>query len=241
MVNSQFILTNKPINTNLLVFKIIKKMKNFLIVLLLLIVAAFVWLVLKPEHDLSQKVFGYLNISVSKNIEISQEVDLTDCISYFDGCNTCMVEDGVIVWCTKMFCETSTQPMCLEYKRTWMDLTDCISYFDGCNTCTVKDGRPHACTLMYCETPSEPKCLEYETDENLEDELNQDSREVDLTNCLTYFDGCNTCDVENWETIACTEIFCEEYQEPKCTQYASDVVSIENETLEDLDIPVENN
>ncbi len=206
-------------------------MKNFLIVLLLLIVAAFVWLVLKPEHDLSQKVFGYLNISVSKNTEISQEVDLTDCISYFDGCNTCMVEDWEIVWCTKMFCETPSEPMCLEYKRTWMDLTDCVSYFDGCNTCTVQDGRPHACTLMYCETPTEPKCLEKRSD----------IKEIDLTNCLSYFDGCNNCGVENGQLTFCTLMYCEKPTEPKCTQYVSDTVSIENEVPEDLDTPVESN
>ena len=206
-------------------------MKNFLIVLLLLIVIAFAWLVLKPEHDLSQKVFGYLNISVSKNVDNSQAVDLTDCVSYFDGCNTCMVEDGVIGWCTKMFCETPTQPTCLEYERTGMDLTDCTSYFDWCNTCTVENGRPNACTLMYCENPTEPKCLETKSDK----------KELDLTNCLSYFDGCNNCSVENGEIWACTEMFCETPAEPRCTQYASDTVSIENEVSQDLDIPVESN
>lgn len=216
-------------------------MKNFLIVLLLLIVAAFAWLVLKPEHDLSQKVFGYLNISVSKNIEITQEIDLTDCISYFDGCNTCMVADGEIVGCTKMFCEVPSEPYCLEYERKGMDLTNCLSYFDGCNTCTVKDGRPHACTLMYCETPTEPICLEYITESNWEKQWLADWSWVDLTNCISYFDGCNNCGVENGEITFCTEMYCEVYQEPKCTQYASDTVSIENEVSEDLDIPVESN
>jgi hypothetical protein len=28
--------------------------------------------------------------------KVQEEVDLTDCISYFDGCNTCMVSGGVI-------------------------------------------------------------------------------------------------------------------------------------------------
>lgn len=192
-------------------------MKNFFIVLLLLIVAGFVFLFLKPDHDLSQKVFGYLNVTVSKNIEV--EVDLTDCISYFDWCNTCMVEDWEIKWCTRMFCETTEEPRCLEYEWTWMDLTDCVSYFDGCNTCTVENGRPSACTLMYCATPSEPKCLQKVWEED----------EIDLTNCLSYFDGCNTCEVKNGEISFCTEIACEEYQEAKCTQYASDVVSSEDE------------
>lgn len=29
-----------------------------------------------------------------------------DCISYFDGCNTCMITDWVVGWCTRMYCET---------------------------------------------------------------------------------------------------------------------------------------
>ena len=88
-------------------------------------------------------------------------IDLTNCISYFDGCNTCTVVSGQVAACTKMYCETPTEPQCLLYEWTGMDLSGCISYFDGCNTCSVKDGRPDACTMMYCETPSEPKCNAY--------------------------------------------------------------------------------
>jgi len=90
-------------------------------------------------------------------------VNLTGCISYFDGCNTCSVVSGQVQACTEMFCETPATPQCLEYERTGMDLSGCISYFDGCNNCTVENGRPSACTLMYCETPAEPKCNEYAT------------------------------------------------------------------------------
>jgi len=209
-------------------------MKNFLIVLLLLIVAGFVFLFLKPDHDLSQKVFGYLNVTVSKNLEV--EIDLTDCLTYFDWCNTCMVEDGEIQWCTKMFCDSYQEPMCLEYEWTGMDLTDCLSYFDWCNTCTVENGRPLACTLMYCETPTEPECLKRVWEEE----------ELDLTNCLSYFDWCNNCSVENGEIWVCTELFCEEhqYQEARCTQYISETISLEesinidaieeNENIEEL-------
>ncbi|MEI7919151.1 MAG: hypothetical protein WCH65_02870 [bacterium] len=84
-----------------------------------------------------------------------------NCTSYFDGCNTCMVSGGIIGGCTKMYCETPSEPKCLEYVNTGIDLTNCVSYFDGCNNCSVKDGKVDACTLMYCETPSQPKCNEY--------------------------------------------------------------------------------
>ena len=92
-------------------------------------------------------------------------IDLTNCISYFDGCNTCTVASGQVAACTKMYCETPAEPQCLLYEWTGMDLSGCVSYFDGCNNCSVKDGRPDACTMMYCETPSEPKCNAYATGE----------------------------------------------------------------------------
>ena len=146
-------------------------MKNFLIVVLLLLLAGFVFVFVKPDHSLSQKVFEAFNITLEQELQ-ELEIDLTDCISYFDGCNTCMVSGGVIEWCTKMICEEQGEPQCLEYEWTGMDLTNCISYFDGCNNCTVENGRPSACTLMYCETLAEPKCNEYATgDVVLEDEL----------------------------------------------------------------------
>jgi len=51
---------------------------------------------------------------------------------------------------------------------------------------------------------------------------------VDLTNCKSYFDGCNTCSVVNGEIEMCTEIGCEfiddngnptEKPEPECLEY----------------------
>ena len=154
-------------------------MKNFLILLLLLVVSWFVFLFLEPEHDLSQKVFGYLNITVSKNVEV--EVDLTDCISYFDWCNTCMVEDWEIKWCTRMFCDTTEEPRCLEYKWTWMDLTNCLSYFDGCNTCEVKNGEISLCTEISCEEYQEAKCTQYVSDViSSEDEIDTSSVEAEI-------------------------------------------------------------
>ncbi len=42
-------------------------------------------------------------------------MDLSDCISYFDGCNTCTVKDGRPFACTLMYCETPAEPYCREY------------------------------------------------------------------------------------------------------------------------------
>jgi len=133
-----------------------------LLFLLLLLWFGFLYVVKNPTLPISQKILTTLGINIETGTQ-QTGVDLTNCLSYFDGCNTCMVSGGVIGGCTKMYCETPAEPQCLEYVRTWMDLTNCTSYFDGCNNCSVKDGRPDACTLMYCETPGQPKCNEYAT------------------------------------------------------------------------------
>ncbi len=41
-----------------------------------------------------------------------------DCTSWFDGCNTCLVTDGVIGGCTKMMCNPDLleEPKCLQFK-----------------------------------------------------------------------------------------------------------------------------
>jgi hypothetical protein len=42
------------------------------------------------------------------------KIDPNTCKLYFDGCNTCTImEDGMSA-CTKKYCETPTQPYCME-------------------------------------------------------------------------------------------------------------------------------
>ncbi len=49
--------------------------------------------------------------------------------------------------------------------------------------------------------------------------------DTDLTNCKTYFDGCNTCSVVEGSLQGCTEKACESvdgssaYKEPECLEY----------------------
>ncbi len=48
--------------------------------------------------------------------------------------------------------------------------------------------------------------------------------EVDLQMCSRYFDGCNTCSVEDGELGACTEMACMgEQQAPRCLNFVSEV------------------
>jgi hypothetical protein len=50
-------------------------------------------------------------------------IDLTNCVSYFDGCNNCSVKDGKADACTLMYCETPSEAKCLEYVRTGSEVT----------------------------------------------------------------------------------------------------------------------
>lgn len=47
--------------------------------------------------------------------------------------------------------------------------------------------------------------------------------DVDLKTCSSYFDGCNTCSVKDGELDACTLMYCESPQAPRCLQYVSEV------------------
>ena len=48
---------------------------------------------------------------------------------------------------------------------------------------------------------------------------NDQAPKLDLSNCAQYYDGCNSCAVEDGKPTVCTEMFCEEYGEPKCIEY----------------------
>lgn len=54
---------------------------------------------------------------------------------------------------------------------------------------------------------------------------------IDLTNCVSYFDGCNNCSVKDGKPEACTEMYCETPSEPKCLQYAAGAETNKNTTL----------
>ncbi|MEI8091208.1 MAG: hypothetical protein WCG98_02975 [bacterium] len=41
---------------------------------------------------------------------------MTNCVSYFDGCNNCSVKDGKADACTLMYCEKPSEPKCLQEK-----------------------------------------------------------------------------------------------------------------------------
>jgi hypothetical protein len=96
-------------------------MKKFIwiIIILLLLWLGFLYVVKNPELPISQKILTTLGMqsTVPQELtwQISTGIDLTNCVSYFDGCNNCSVKDGKPDACTLMYCETPTEPKCLQY------------------------------------------------------------------------------------------------------------------------------
>lgn len=54
-----------------------------------------------------------------------------ECESWFDGCNNCIVSEGLLS-CTKKFCENYEEPECLKYKKS-----DCICTMEYNPVCGI--------------------------------------------------------------------------------------------------------
>lgn len=120
---------------------------------------------------------------------------------------------------------------------------NCTSWFDGCNTCAVVNGNSTVCTQRECMSlPSEAYCKFYEdkidTDFevpvtitpsgvpgvssgwNPEEPVSSPPAKPNYKgipfNCLSWFDGCNTCTVRNGQIGGCTRKFCSEISQSYC-------------------------
>ena len=198
---------------------LMKKTLRTLFIVILLIGVGSLYVVKFPDSVVSQKILNAIGGQVVTDATVSTGIDLTNCSSYFDGCNTCFVQSWVVGGCTRMYCATPTEPKCLQYttgtreqgqgtsdQGPGLDLTNCVSYFDGCNNCTVKDGKPEACTLMYCETPTEPKCNQYGSgNEITETELTGSEITTAITTDQWYIKQAYTSWTNNYIKIDYTE------------------------------------
>lgn len=81
------------------------------------------------------------------------------CISWYDGCNTCGVENGKIGACTMRACLRLDTPRCLQYSSEIP--VNCKGWYDGCNNCGVENGRITNCTSMSCAQYGAPRCTLY--------------------------------------------------------------------------------
>lgn len=66
-----------------------KKFIRTLVVIILLLGVGFLYVVKNPELPISQKILTTIGIDMSASGK--QKAIDPNCISYFDGCNTCMV------------------------------------------------------------------------------------------------------------------------------------------------------
>jgi len=148
----------------------------------------------------------------------------------------------ILTWCSQIPTNTTYNA---DSRKTKIPET-CKSFFDGCNNCSkIENSTEAACTRMYCESYQEPKCLDTihpswdldndwvndcEKNGTCDDSVdytqpkqetttyNSESRKTIIPeNCKSFFDGCNNCSKgENEEQTACTMMYCETYQQPKC-------------------------
>ncbi|MCX6823272.1 MAG: DUF333 domain-containing protein [candidate division SR1 bacterium] len=89
-------------------------MKKLLRKLILLIILVCIFVLIKKHSN----QFAITTPTGSGTIQtgtVTTGLDLTNCVSYFDGCNHCSVKDGKADACTLMYCEKPTEPKCLQY------------------------------------------------------------------------------------------------------------------------------
>ncbi|MCX6823556.1 MAG: hypothetical protein NT085_00305 [candidate division SR1 bacterium] len=87
-----------------------KKLFRILGILIVLILVGRVASRILHNLDLARNA-----IIVQTGTTSGETIDLTNCIRYFDGCNNCTVVSGQVAACTKMFCQTPTEPKCNQY------------------------------------------------------------------------------------------------------------------------------
>jgi len=92
-----------------------------------------------------------------------------------------------------------------------------IALLVAVSACTV-DKKPAITNFEECIAAGNPVMESYprqcsDGDNTFTEDIGQ---ELDMGDCKVYFDGCNTCRVMENDEVACTRMFCEEYDEPRC-------------------------
>ena len=77
------------------------------------------------------------------------------CNTWFDSCNTCIVNEDYELTCTEEICYHGiSSAICIDGKGTITPdpiiPKNCVTWYDGCNTCSVSNGILQGCTLMMC-------------------------------------------------------------------------------------------
>ena len=160
----------------------------------------------------------------------------SNCATWFDGCNTCSIENGRIGACTMMMCFTQGTPECRSYhviNNNCVTDTDCdsehfcrptLNVLDSPKTCVRYSQRDETCggmtmanhqnrchPTLECVNTMGPMIADA-PGRCLEHCLTNQHRDlygncIDL-NCREWYDGCNTCQIGESGQLACTEKYC---------------------------------
>ena len=112
-----------------------------------------------------------------------------DCMTWFDGCNTCKCENGTKTMCTRKWCARYEQAKCMDEDEPEDKY--------NCNTREVWTAEKKKWCCTYKKLGCAPRI--------------QCPRD-----CSSWYDGCNTCTCKDGFLGACTERFCFRKTDPKC-------------------------
>lgn len=152
-----------------------------------------------------------------------------NCVAANDGCNSCGVKQGVIQGCTKLGClmGAAKKPVCTKTAAVHKALPsqvakNCHIYFDGCQKYYTIDGKFYDPNEPIGAKPNQRcdavagGCVSYYS-QNLNDTRNV----INIpAGCTSWYDGCNSCVVENGAIVMCTQRSCGgNFNLPKCTSF----------------------
>ena len=103
------------------------------------------------------------------------------------------------------------QPICRTSRDNWGNCVKegCKTWFDSCNTCLVGIDGSLNCTEEVCYRPTkEATCLDEIDTINIVPGIPK--------NCVTWYDGCNTCSTHNGVIQGCTLMMCFTSSQPYC-------------------------
>lgn len=151
------------------------------------------------------------------------------CTVWYDGCNICQVGDEGLLACTRMACAEYETPECRVYEKIidvapetvecvgvwpqtclqisevgqgdWMNFYGSVEWFEYIEGYTR--------TLLVEEVHLDPK--DFPADGSSIEWSLVEVIAIDAEipeGCQSWYDGCNTCIVTNWDMMACTEMAC---------------------------------
>lgn len=159
----------------------------------------------------------------------------SNCISWYDGCNTCQVVNGRLGACTMMMCFTQGTPECRAYTsghRRLSEFNDNIEYLRENQICSrFRIGTNYKKCLpglecinvmgnMIADAPGKCKKL---------CNINSSTRDF-YGNCIEngcrkWYDGCNICLVSETGKLGCSRKFCRNGETPKCLSNVNNMIT----------------